>query len=53
MRNNSSIIINIINYQCVGIRSKWGVLGVITHDVDDCPYVGTGEGVTVSAWDRA
>lgn len=34
----------------VTVRSKWGALGVFTHDVDDCPYVGNGEGITVSSW---
>lgn len=37
----------------VTVRSKWGALGVFTHDVNDCPYVGTGQSVTVSSWDRA
>ena len=37
----------------VTVRSKWGALGVFTHDVDDCPYVGNGEGITVSSWDLA
>lgn len=37
----------------VTVRSKWGALGVFTHDVDDCPYVGTGASVSVSSWDRA
>lgn len=37
----------------VTVRSKWGALGVFTHDVNDCPYVGTGEGITVSSWDLA
>jgi hypothetical protein len=37
----------------VTVRSKWGALGVFTHDVDDCPYVGNGESITVGSWGLA
>ena len=37
----------------VTVRSKWGALGVFTHDVNDCPYLGDDEGVFVTTWDLA
>lgn len=37
----------------VTVRSKWGALGVFTHDINDCPYVGTGTSMVMRSWDLA
>ena len=37
------------------VSSKWGALGVFTHDIDDCPYTAgeTGTSMIMNVWDRA